>query len=79
MTASPFVRCQWIPGEPSPTDGCKCGAPTMDGEPYCAEHTARSRHRSDAVAASEPVPEHSPHGVRAKSTTVAWVPLWGGN
>jgi len=27
--------CQWIPGEPSADDRCKCGEPTEDSKPYC--------------------------------------------
>jgi hypothetical protein len=31
--------CQWIEGEPTMDDACKCGAPTVNGT-YCAEHVA---------------------------------------
>lgn len=37
-----FAACQWIAGEPSADDACKCRLPTDDG-PYCAEHQARGR------------------------------------
>ncbi len=34
--------CQWIEGEPSADDKCKCGAPAVEGRPYCPEHEARA-------------------------------------
>ena len=34
-----FKACQWIEGEPSYDDACKCGKPTHAGA-YCAEHAA---------------------------------------
>ena len=37
-----FERCQWIEGEPSPDDGCKCGASTVPGHPYCGIHRQRA-------------------------------------
>lgn len=35
-------RCQYIAGEPSGTDDCKCGRPTVTDSvrPYCATHLA---------------------------------------
>ena len=37
------MRCQWISGEPSADDGCKCGAPVTDPlSPYCADHARRA-------------------------------------
>ena len=35
--------CQWIDGEPTGDDSCKCGRPVQPGRPYCPEHQARSR------------------------------------
>ena len=35
-----FRVCQYIEGEPSLDDACKCGAET-DGGPYCAAHKDR--------------------------------------
>lgn len=32
------MRCQYIAGEPSVDDACKCGATTMQYKSYCAEH-----------------------------------------
>lgn len=40
VTFTPHV-CQWIEGEPSADDACKCGAPALSGSSYCAEHHAR--------------------------------------
>lgn len=40
---SPFRTCQWIAKEHGPfTDADKCGAGTVAGSSYCAEHRARS-------------------------------------
>lgn len=35
-------RCQWIEGDPSADEACKCGAPTQRGLPYCPRHAARA-------------------------------------
>jgi hypothetical protein len=32
--------CQYIAGEPSADDACKCGAPVAPGSSYCQEHRA---------------------------------------
>ena len=37
-----FRECQWIPGEPSADDACKCGAKTGRSRVYCPEHEARA-------------------------------------
>ncbi len=37
-----FRACQWIAGEPSADDGCKCGRPTVSGSAYCAYHRGRA-------------------------------------
>lgn len=34
--------CQWIDGEPSADDSCKCGDPVVDGKSYCKPHFARA-------------------------------------
>lgn len=34
--------CQWIAGEPSRIDDCKCGAAVVDGSSYCATHHVRA-------------------------------------
>lgn len=44
----PSAPCQWVIGEPSADDSCKCGRPVAEAErngrriPYCAEHLARA-------------------------------------
>ena len=38
---SPYKTCQFIEGEPSADDSCKCGAPTVPGVPYCEEHAPK--------------------------------------
>src|SRR3546814_6679113 len=35
-----FSTCQFIEGEPSTDDACKCGAPATNGV-YCADHLER--------------------------------------
>ena len=47
-----FHTCQWIEGQPSADDACKCGQPTQRGGPYCAAHHARrwrKRQRGEAA------------------------------
>lgn len=34
-------HCQYISGEPSLDDSCKCGAPVVPGKPYCQRHYQR--------------------------------------
>jgi GcrA cell cycle regulator len=34
--------CQFIAGEPSADDACKCGEPVLEGSSYCAKHHAVS-------------------------------------
>jgi len=46
-------RCQWIEGEPSAEDACKCGQPSVEGRPYCSEHTARAYVKRGAEAESQ--------------------------
>lgn len=40
-TPSSHKRCQFIEGEPTADDACKCGAKTLPGSPYCPAHHAR--------------------------------------
>lgn len=40
FTGAPPRTCQYIKGEPSADDSCKCGKPAEPGRPYCAEHFA---------------------------------------
>lgn len=37
-----FRACQWIEGEPSASEDCKCLAEAMPGKPYCAPHWSKS-------------------------------------
>jgi len=40
--ASRPAGCQWIQGEPSRDDTCKCGRPVhREGSPWCAAHYRR--------------------------------------
>ncbi len=34
--------CQWIEGEPSADDRCKCGKPVVPGASYCEPHLRRT-------------------------------------
>lgn len=47
----PPGRCQWIAGEPSADDRCKCGQRAVPGLPYCPEHQLKAYQRR----APEPV------------------------
>ena len=38
----PARRCQWIEGQPTPDDSCKCLAPSAPGVSYCPEHARRA-------------------------------------
>lgn len=42
--------CQWIAGEPTGDDSCKCGAETLPGRPYCLEHELRAWRVGTAAA-----------------------------
>ena len=35
------TRCQWIEGEPTGDDACKCGGRAVEGTAWCADHLAR--------------------------------------
>ena len=37
-----FRECQWIAGEPSADDACKCGAAAGPSRVYCPAHEARA-------------------------------------
>jgi hypothetical protein len=39
-----MTGCQFIAGEPTRDEGCKCGAPRKDGSPYCPDHHAICYH-----------------------------------
>ena len=39
-----FKKCQWIEGDPSADDRCKCGKRTKDGNPYCSKHQSIAYH-----------------------------------
>ena len=40
--AEGFRRCQWIAGEPSWSDDCKCEEPALEGESWCSHHRLRA-------------------------------------
>lgn len=42
FTGGPARTCQWIEGDPSPGDDCKCGAPSAPGHSWCPDHLVRS-------------------------------------
>lgn len=39
---APARTCQWIEGQPTADDGCKCGAPSAPRASYCPTHLARA-------------------------------------
>ncbi|SMF47650.1 GcrA cell cycle regulator [Azospirillum oryzae] len=42
FAAAPAKTCQWIEGNPTPDDSCKCLAPSAPGVSYCPDHAARA-------------------------------------
>lgn len=48
-----FKACQWIEGEPTADESCKCGEPTVAGRhaPYCHNHMARAYKKAGEAAA----------------------------
>lgn len=42
-------QCQWIEGDPSPDDSCKCRAWTVEGKPYCQAHLDRAYRRDGYI------------------------------
>lgn len=47
-----FETCQWIDGEPSADDSCKCGRFVRPGASYCDRHMERGRLHSQDCARS---------------------------
>lgn len=47
-------RCQWIEGEPTANDYCKCGRRAIPGRPYCPDHDMKAyqRRQPDAPEAA---------------------------
>lgn len=46
----PAGRCQWITGEVTGDDNCKCGAKIVPGAPYCRSHLMRAYQRRQPEA-----------------------------
>jgi hypothetical protein len=40
-----FRACQYIEGDPSPDESCKCGEAVVPGTAYCPTHLERTRTR----------------------------------
>lgn len=40
--ATRIEKCQWIEGNPSHDEACKCGEPVGDKRPYCDRHWRRA-------------------------------------
>ncbi len=52
-TRPPGRPCQFIAGDPSADDACKCRRPAMPGSPYCEVHAEICReHEEDAEKAT---------------------------
>lgn len=49
-------RCQWIDGDPTRDDSCKCSAKPAEGSVWCEEHLRRAYTKSKPW---EPKPSHS--------------------
>lgn len=61
FAAAPAKVCQWIEGQPTPDDSCKCLAPSAPGVSYCPDHAARAfRVLPRSVAAAFPLISPTP-------------------
>lgn len=61
FAAAPAKACQWIEGDPTPDDSCKCLAPSAPGVSYCPDHAARAyRVLPRGVAAAFPLISPTP-------------------
>lgn len=47
--------CQWIEGEPTPDDSCKCGMKPLPDSPYCPLHQKKSVIRRKRLPRLSPV------------------------
>ena len=53
--------CQFIEGEPSFNDDCKCGAPVVEGSAYCRHHQERATRGAKAPTRGH-IPMPDPRG-----------------
>ncbi|WP_169054909.1 GcrA family cell cycle regulator [Azospirillum sp. TSA2s] len=61
FAVAPAKSCQWIEGNPTPDDSCKCLAPSAPGVSYCPDHAARAyRVLPRGVAAAFPLVSPTP-------------------
>lgn len=61
FVAAPARLCQWIEGDPTPDDSCKCLAPSAPGVSYCPAHAQRAyRVLPRGVAAAFPTISPTP-------------------
>ena len=49
QTFSPWRVCQYIAGEPTEDDSCKCLEPTLPGHSWCREHFVLTHRRREDV------------------------------
>jgi hypothetical protein len=68
LALAPFRTCQWIEGEPTRT-AAMCGAPSVHGTSWCADHHARvfrdtQASRLNAERAHDP---HLAFGIAARA------------
>ena len=60
-----FRACQWIAGEPSAEEACKCGRVTAPGSPYCERHRVRALLRMPASGGGGNQAAQPPAGAQA--------------
>ncbi len=60
-----FRACQWIAGEPSAQEACKCGRTPAPGSPYCERHRVRALLRRPASGGDGNQATQAPGGARA--------------
>lgn len=53
-----FRTCQFIEGDPSPDESCKCGKGVVPGTAYCPDHLNRTRTREADEDPDEEDVEH---------------------
>lgn len=63
--------CQWIAGEPSADDACKCRAPVVPDKPYCRAHSRAAYLRRDKSGNLVPWSDAAPAPARLERLAAA--------
>lgn len=73
----PPTRCQWIEGEPTASDDCKCLAPILAGSSYCPAHHRRCWQKSTSIPAIHAVDASVRNRGAKAASSLPW-PTWPG-